>query len=420
MRTTSLLTLPLVLLLVACAEEPAGPTTGGDDDGAQAGVGPTGGGDDGGDGDDGGSGDDGGDDGSDDGSDDGGSGGGAPAEEEEPAVLKDRVVDYGAALRTASLKLLRQLPTLEKIKAVGEADDPQAVYEAEIDAMFDNPRFNQRMVKFWQDTMHQGGSELLNTAPVFAAQLVAEDRPYTELFTASAGNCPTYDGETNTFTPGECNNNVPQAGVLTNPGSMAQFMSNLAFRRIRWVQEVFVCKPMPAQFAEEPIEIDGKDFTSPYPMESIANAPINFRDTSAVVCGNCHGNMNHLAPLFGNFDADGNYQDTIQVMTPTAPDPVVTELSHWLVPGEVTEWRFGVPAANLQELGSAMAADPDVMQCAVTRFWNFTMSKEDVVSDLATVPFEVIEPFYDEFYANGFDVKETLKAMFKSDDFVRF
>jgi hypothetical protein len=268
--------------------------------------------------------------------------------------------------------------------------------------------------------MHQGGSELLNTAPVFAAQLVAEDRPYTELFTASAGNCPTYDGETNTFTPGECNNNVPQAGVLTNPGSMAQFMSNLAFRRIRWVQEVFVCKPMPAQFAEEPIEIDGKDFTSPYPMESIANAPINFRDTSAVVCGNCHGNMNHLAPLFGNFDADGNYQDTIQVMTPTAPDPVVTELSHWLVPGEVTEWRFGVPAANLQELGSAMAADPDVMQCAVTRFWNFTMSKEDVVSDLATVPFEVIEPFYDEFYANGFDVKETLKAMFKSDDFVRF
>ena len=49
------------------------------------------------------------------------------------------------------------------------------------------------------------------------------------------------------------------------------------------MQEIFVCKPNPAQFAEQPVEVDGKDFTSPYPMESIANAPIGFRDTSAVV-----------------------------------------------------------------------------------------------------------------------------------------
>lgn len=424
MRTTSLLTLPLVLLLVACAEEPAGVPGGGDDDGGTSGAGTDGdgadgdGSDDGADGDGSGDGADG--DGSDDGSDGGGTGGSAPEEEPEPAVLQDRVVDYGAALRTASLKLLRSLPTLEKVKAVSEAADPKEVYEAEIDAMFEDPRFNQRMVKFFQDTFHQGGNDQLNTAPVFAAQVVAEDRPYTELFTASAGNCPTYDGDANTFTPGECNNNVPQAGVLTNPGSMAQFYSNMAFRRVRWVQEIFVCKPNPAQFSDAPVEVDGKDFTSPYPMDSIGNAPINFRDTSAVVCANCHGNMNHIAPLFANFDADGNFQDSVQVMTPTAPDPTVTDISHWLVPGQVTEWRYGVPAANLQELGSAMAVDPDVMQCAVTRLYNFSMSKEDVVADLATVPFEIVEPFYDDFYDNGFSVKETLKSMFKSGDFVRF
>jgi hypothetical protein len=316
------------------------------------------------------------------------------------------VVDYGAALRTASLKLHRALPPLSKVKAVAEADSPKTVYENEIDAMFEDPRFNQRMVKFWQDTFHQGGSEELNTAPVFAAQIVAENRPYTELFTATSGNCPIYDGEQNVFTPQDCNNGVDQAGVLTNPGSMAQFNSNMAFRRVRWVQEIFVCTRLPAEFTDTPVEVDGKDFTSPWAMESIANAPINFRDTSAAVCA--------------NFDAAGQYQATVQVMTPTAPEPQVTAFEHWLVPGETTAWRKEVPAATLQELGSAMAADPDVMECAVTRLYNFAMSKEDVIADLATVPFEVVEPFYDEFYDNSFDVKETLKSIMKSEDFVRF
>ena len=173
-------------------------------------------------------------------------------------------------------------------------------------------------------------------------------------------------------------------------------------------------------FSEAPVEMDGKDYTSPWPFDSIATAPINFQDTSAVVCANCHTTMNHQAPLFANFDAAGMYQDSIQVMTPTAPDPTPTELTHWLQPGEQTAWRHDIQVANIRELGSAMAADPDVMECATTRLWNFTMSKEDVISDLAVVPFEVIEPFYNEFFDSGFDVKETLRAMMKSDDFVRF
>ena len=127
-----------------------------------------------------------------------------------------------------------------------------------------------------------------------------------------------------------------------------------------------------------------------------------------------------MAPLFANFDANGQFQATSQVMTPTAPEPTTTTFDHWLPAGETTAWRREVPAANLQELGSAMAADPDVMECAVTRLYNFAMSKEDVIADLATVPFEVVEPFYDEFYDNSFDVKETLKSIMKSEDFVRF
>jgi hypothetical protein len=67
-----------------------------------------------------------------------------------------------------------------------------------------------------------------------------------------------------------------------------------------------------------------------------------------------------------------------------------------------------------------MAQDPDVAECAVARMYNFAMSKEDIVSDLATVPVEVIQPYIDEFNGNGMNLKVTLRAILVSDDFVRF
>src|SRR5690606_15079958 len=109
------------------------------------------------------------------------------------------------------------------------------------------------------------------------------------------------------------------------------------------------------------------------------------------------------------FDMNGQWQNTSQVMTPTVPDPLKTELSHWLVPGETTAWRFGEPVADLQGLGQAMANDQDVKDCAVARMYNFAMSKEDIVTDLATVPPEVLAPYVEQFMANGLNLKKTLR-----------
>src|SRR5262245_17653772 len=44
-------------------------------------------------------------------------------------VLDDRVVDNSEALRTASLKLVSRLPTLEQIRRVAGASNPQTAYE---------------------------------------------------------------------------------------------------------------------------------------------------------------------------------------------------------------------------------------------------------------------------------------------------
>lgn len=341
-------------------------------------------------------------------------------------ALDDRVVDYNEALRTASLKLVRALPTLEQIKRVQTATDQKAAYEQELDAMFADPRFGERMIKWWSDVMRMAGGAngdqpSRDTAPAFAARMVVEGRSYMDLFTAESNTCPSYDGATQTFVDGDCNNNVPvHAGVLTNPGVMYQFYGNMAFRRVRWVQEIFVCTKFPAEYSETPEEINGTEYVSPWQFDSISDTPINFLDTSSVICANCHTTINHIAPLFGNFDENGMWSDSIQVMTPMTPDPVPTELSHWLPAGQQLSWRLGTPVSDLPSLGKAIAADPDVAECAVARAWNFAMSKEDIVTDLATVPPEVIQPYIDQFSQNGWDYKQILRSVFASDDFVRF
>jgi hypothetical protein len=219
---------------------------------------------------------------------------------------------------------------------------------------------------------------------------------------------------------GECNNNVAvNAGVLTNPGVMNQYFGNMAFRRVRWVQETFVCTKFPAEYSETPVEMNGAEYVSPWKFESIAADPINFRDTESVICANCHTTLNHIAPLFANFDMNGMWTDVSQVKTPVIPE-VDTELSHWLEPGEKFAWRLGTEVADLPALGQAIAADPDVAECAVARAWNFAMSKEDIVSDLSTVPLQVIQPFVEEFQGNGKNFKEVLRSIMTSDDFVRF
>jgi hypothetical protein len=338
----------------------------------------------------------------------------------EETVLDHRVIDYSEAFKTLHVKLLDVSPPLEAIKRLAAASDQQREYEEMVDEAFDDPRFNRRIIRWWRDTLRQGGGAF-DTAPNFAARVVAEGLPYQELFTASENTCPTYDGDSETFVDGTCDNNVPtHAGLLTNPGSMSQFYGNMAFRRVRWIQEIFACKKFPAEYSDTPIQKGEGQYTAPWPFDALATAPIDFQDTSSVICANCHATMNRIAPLFANFDMDGMWQDGISVETPTAPDPTTTELSHWLQAGEQTAWRWGEPVADLPELGAAMAEDPAVKACITARMWNFAMSKEDIVAGLATVPAEVIDTYMTELSDNGGDLKEALKMMFKSEDFVSF
>jgi hypothetical protein len=348
--------------------------------------------------------------------------------------LADRELDYNAALRIAALRLTGQLPTLADIKGLAAAASPaeaKAVYEATVRAYMDpahpvyGPRFARMMVKLWRDTFKMGGSAMLETAPVFAARITVENRPFADMFTAATDTCPTFDGPTGVFTSGECTNGVTaHAGVLTNPGFNAHYYSNLAFRRVRWVQETFDCTAFPVEIGGPAVEVGAVEpYTSPWPFESIAGTAnggtINFLDTSAVVCAKCHSTMNHIAPLFANFDDAGMLRGEIQVKTPNDGAPTAL-LSDWLPAGQTTAWRFGVPAADLTALGQAIAADPRVAECAVARMWNFAMGAGDIVDTLSVVPSETIATQVAAFKSSGGKLRDALYAVFTAEDFVKF
>jgi hypothetical protein len=351
-----------------------------------------------------------------------------------PASLSSRQIDYGQALRTAALKLVGTLPTMDEIAGVKDADS----YAAQIDKYLADPRFPVRLQSYFQDMMKMGGqitvqkggnpvNVSLDTAPTFATELVVKDQSLMNLFTASSNTCPTMDGQGN-FTDASCqqSNGIATVGVLTDPGAMAQFYSNMAFRRTRWLQETFVCTKFPAEYSASPVAMGSGQYVSPWPFDSIQGgtdatvAPINFKDTSSVICANCHTTMNHIAPLFAQFDVAGQYQNTIQVHTPTPANPL-SKLSDWLPAGQQTfAWRFGKAITDLTSLGAAVAADPDVANCQVARAWNWAFSKTDIVNDLSIVPNSVISTVEQQFVSNGYKLKPVLKTIFTSDDFVRF
>lgn len=349
-----------------------------------------------------------------------------PPQDEWDQKLDDRVVDYNAALRIAALRLTGDLPTLTEMSGVATAADPKTAYAAQVKLYMTGPKFARQMFHFWQDTLKMGDDPAYDSAPAFAAQVTVENRPFTDVFTATTGTCATFDETAGTFTAADCNNGVAQAtGLLTHPGVMKLFFSNLGFRRVRWIQEVFACTAFPAELSmtEQTLQGATTPYTGTFAYDTaVAFDPpgrINFRNVSAQVCANCHSNINHIAPLLAHFDLDGQYQTAISVPTPLANNPVAV-LADYLPPGEPTAWRHGVLAPDIPTLGHDIATDPVSANCVIARTWNWALGKSDIVDGGNRVPAATTQAVVDAFTANGYKLKDAIYSIFTSDDFVRF
>jgi hypothetical protein len=92
----------------------------------------------------------------------------------------------------------------------------------------------------------------------------------------------------------------------------------------------------------------------------------------------------------------------------------------YLPDAEGYAWRFGKPVTDIAGLGKAISEDPAAATCAVNRVWNYAMSRGDIVNDLATVPDTVTAPYVASFKSGNYNLKETIRAVFKSEDFTKF
>ena len=341
------------------------------------------------------------------------------------------VVDYEQALRSAALKLTGNYPTLTEIQSVRNAPDKKVAYTTLIDDYMGRPTFANQMVDYWKDTFHMGGTLpvgaatiMLDYAPNFAASLVVGDKPINSVLTATSGTCQNFDATAGTFTTATCPN-ATAVGVLTDAGVQAQFYSNMAFRRVRWVQETFACAKFPAETSAAPAMHPGGSYVNPWPYTSITgnqtatNPQIDFEDDKSIICANCHATMNHQAPLFANFTMAGVPMNSPQVQVPVPGTPLA-KLADWLPAGETTAWRFNTPTADLTAFSAAIAADPVYATCMVTRVWNWAMSRPNVIDDGAILTPDLATQLTSELMANNGNLKKSVRSVFTSDSFVNF
>lgn len=345
-----------------------------------------------------------------------------------PVPVVQTVVNYEQALRSAAIKLTGNYPTFTEINTVRNASDQKAAYETLVDDYMSRPTFASQMLDFWRDQFKMGGTQTINGmnvmmdyAPAYAASLVVQEKPFKDILTATTGTCQTLNAANGTFTPATCPN-TQTVGVLTDAGVQAQFFSNMAFRRVRWIQETFACQRFPAEIGGTPQQFKGGTYNSPWPFTSItggAGAKINFRDDQTLICANCHSTMNHIAPLFTNYNATGALTAMSAVQVPI-PNPPFAVLADYLPAGEPLSWRFGQPTPDVAALGAAIAADPAFATCVATRVWNWGMSRPDVVEDQATLTPDFSKDLVSTLTSTNWNVKKLTRQVFTSDSFVRF
>ncbi|MBM4358055.1 MAG: hypothetical protein FJ096_08080 [Deltaproteobacteria bacterium] len=408
---------------------------------------------------------------------------GSGSEPQEPQVekteLDDRVLDYSEALRTASLLVVGDGPTLAQIYELGDLPPAQqkAKYEELIDKMLADPRFATTLVDFFKYTFKMGGASTTagepnrDTAPTFAARVVYEEKDWRKILTEPSNTCPTFNPATKTFADGNCMNlpaGMMHSGILTDPGVHSLFYGNLAFRRNRFFHETFLCRSGNEQAGGEPTDAppqeapcSGQDkipgYQNKWPVNEIAGAcnnpgGVNFHDyNTGNICANCHATWNHRSPLFAQFDSKGMWQNITageySVFVPVQGSPKA-KMKDWLCIGDAncpagvtTAWKKSMKvngveqpanAANLTELGDMMSKDDEVIECAVERVWNYAMGRADITeiggrswvslpdrkdpnADLVTM-----SKLVNEFKSSNYNLKKVLRATLVSDDFVRF
>ena len=397
----------------------------------------------------------------------------------EQTELDEREVDYSEALRTASVLIAGNVPTLQQIYELGDLpkDQQKAKYEEMVDKLLADPRFAETLLDFYRYTFKMGGPSTTvgeptrETAPTLAAKIVYEEKDWRLILTQESSTCPVYNPTTKSFSEGSCNNlpsGMKSSGILTDPGAQSLYYGNLSFRRNRFFHETFLCRNGNEQAGGEPTDVPPTNppcsdansipgYSNKWPVDEIAGqcngGRIDFHAyNSNNICANCHATWNHRSPLFSQFDSKGIWQpltaqNEYSVFVPVPGSPRA-KMSDWLCvdpakcpSGVTTAWKktmkvdgveVSAYASNLSELGQQMAKDDEVLECAVKRMWNYAMGRADITEvggrswvslpDRKDPDTEIVtlSKLTKQFKENGYNLKKVLRSILTSGDFTRF
>ena len=184
---------------------------------------------------------------------------------------------------------------------------------------------------------------------------------------------------------------------------MKQFFGNFAFRRVRWVQETFVCTKFPAEIATTPTDVGGAaPYTGVWPFASIAGkADDRPRRLPRHVGGHLRelplDHQPHRAAVRELRRDRAATRRRSSVPTPLDGRRRTRDDATTCRPARRLAWRFGVPVDRPDGARRAMAADPAIAECGVARVWNWALGKTDIVDTRATSRRETIEAQVDAF-----------------------
>ncbi len=280
-------------------------------------------------------------------------------------------VEGAAALTRLSLDLLGRRPPPE---AIATAD--AAAFETLRLAAAADPALGRRAAWLWNESLHLAAwrddlARLSSLDPATMRSLaweplagieaiVNEDRPFTDIFTASEwpadatvaslwGLDPAVEGEAWAWT--RYSDGRPLAGLLSTNGLWMRYQAdqtNFHRRRANMLARVFLC----ADFFEREVEFEADVALGGADVESAV------RDVGA--CASCHASLDPLAGFLGGFSERSEPTD---LASAGAYSPW---LADWAAARSAPAY-FGNPGADVADLGRFLAADPRVPRCVVRR-----------------------------------------------------
>lgn len=332
------------------------------------------------------------------------------AEEVAPAQM-----DAERLLVRLSLDLRGVRPSPAELDAVKA--DPTSV-DASIEAWLADPAFERRMMELWAVPFrtrlddYPGGADVFGASsearfqaaigeePLrLIARVAADDRPWTDVVTADwtmsdavlAEVWPVdYPDGAEGWEEVHYTDGRPSAGVLSTNGMWWRYGStieNYNRGRANAIARVLLCD----DFLHRPVSFSRTNIS----LESDSLLEQTQTDPN---CTTCHVAVDPLGSYLFGF----TYYDTAFV----SPTYNFAAERDWANGTTIAPSYFGEPGDGLRDLGRQVANDPRFVSCAVETTWTGLMARAAVGGD-----FDTLSDIRDDFILGGLKMKDVVRRV---------